>query len=343
MFDKAEKYKFVRSSCNDIYWNFALEEYMLDTVKDNEFIFYVWRNSPSVLIGRHQNIYSECNLDIMKKEGVKIVRRRSGGGTVYFDLGNVTYSFIAPKKIFNIDDNFNFVIKALDKVGFNTYRSGRNDIIYNDFKISGNAFYNTSNRYLHHGTILLNVDIENMAKYLNVSKKKLESKGVKSVKSRVANLSSFNKDLYYDDIVKAFYETYTEIAGNNITITEIESFQSNPDFKKYYDKHISSDWIYGKNPAFNQSIKERFDWGEVDIYLQVKENKIINAHIYTDSLFPDLFDKINELLSESDYNKNSITNIIDEKLKFSIFEYISIDEEKFNIIKKDIISLIKKL
>ncbi len=333
------KYKFVRSNNTDIYWNFALEEYMLDKVTDDDFILYLWRNTPSVLIGRNQNVYAECNLKTMEEDNVKFVRRMSGGGTVYFDLGNVTYSFIATKKNFSKEKNYKLIINSLNKLGFVTEQSGRNDILYDDKKISGNAFYYTERKSLHHGTILLNVDMSNMAKYLNVSKKKLEAKGVQSVRARVVNLIEYNPNLTYEKIVEAFYEQYCELAGEKIHITTLEDIQKEQESHKYYNKHTSKEWQFGRNPEFNQSFEDRFDWGNIEFRLYVKDNKIKDASVFSDSLCPEFFSQINKALINTEYNKHSIVDTINN------INYSKIPEnelENIGKIKENIFELIAK-
>ncbi len=330
------EYKFIKSNCTDIYWNFALEEYMLDNVNDDEFILYLWRNTPSVLIGRNQNVYAECNLDAMEEDGVKLVRRMSGGGTVYFDLGNVTYSFIAKKHNFSKESNYKLIMNSLKRLGFETERSGRNDILYDGKKISGNAFYHTGDKSLHHGTILSDVDMSKMSKYLNVSKKKLESKGVKSVRSRVVNLKEYDPTLNYDKIVDAFYKEYCENIGTKIDIITNENVQQEKSSHKYYEKHTSKNWQFGKNPEFNYVIEERFDWGIVEIRMLIKENKIKQLKIFTDSLIPDFFEKINDVLVDIDYNKETIIDTISNEIDYKKYG------EDIEKVKKDLFLLLVK-
>lgn len=339
------KYTYVISTTRDIASNFSLEEYLMDNVKDDEYIFYTWRNSKSVLIGRNQNIYSECNLDAIKQDGVNLIRRTSGGGAVYFDEGNVTYSFIAQKKNYDKEFNYRVIIDALAKLGFSTEKSGRNDILFNGKKISGNAFFSKGLRHLHHGTVLYNVNMGDMGKYLRVSKKKLESKGVKSVQSRVTNLIDYTPDLKYEDITTALYNTFCEVGGNKLpVVTPNDILKGNELAKSYYDRHISQEWVFGRNPEFNISFDDRFHWGGVEFNLLVKDNKIVEAKIFTDSLVPDYFDKLNDVLVGKEYHSNTMIDALSETIR--VMDFVNKpDEEQLAIINKineDISNLFKK-
>ncbi len=324
------KYKYVISKSRDIAVNFSLEEYMLDHVKDDEYIFYVWNNSKSVLIGRNQNVYTECNIDAINKDGVKLIRRTSGGGAVYFDEGNFTYSFIAHSKNYDKTFNYKIIMNALELLGFDAKISGRNDILIDGKKISGNAFFNKGPKHLHHGTILYNVNISDMGKYLRVSKKKLESKGIKSVQSRVINLIEYLPTLQYNDITNAMYKTFCDVAGEKLPIITHEDItKENKNTVRYYEKHVSTEWVFGKNPEFNVRFEEQFNWGGIDVYLFVKNNRIKDCKIFTDSLFPDYFDKFNELLIGKDYSLTSITKVLSQLSDTEILN-TSINEKIYN-------------
>ncbi len=309
---------------------------MMDNVRDDEYILFVWRNSKSVLIGRHQNAYSECNLNHMKNDNVKLIRRTSGGGAVYFDEGNVTFSFIAKDPHYDKEFNYKIITDALRSLGFITELSGRNDILLNGSKISGNAFFHKGITHLHHGTILYNVNTKDMEKYLNVSKKKLESKGVKSVRSRVTNLINYKPTLKYEDITNALYETLCHIAGEKLPIKTHEDItKENLDSLKYYKKHISEEWIFGRNPEFNIFFGNKFSWGEVEFRLLVINNKIKDVVIFTDSLFPEYFDKINTALVGVNYNANSMLKALSENINIDDFvSLVNSDQSKTKEVKQ---------
>ena len=346
--DKAMNYRFVLSKSKDAAWNLSLEEYMLDHVNDDEFIFYVWRNGKSLIIGRNQNAHAECNLKAIDEDGVRLVRRISGGGAVYFDDGNATYSFIAHKKNYSKKLNYGIIIDALKRLGLDTEQSGRNDILLDGKKISGNAFFNKGPRYLHHGTLLYNVNLADMGKYLNVSKKKLQSKGVKSVRSRVTNLIEHKPNLKYDDIVDAFYQQFCDVAGHKVDIVTLDEIRKdNPEAEKYYQRHISDEWKLGKNPEFNHSFDEKFDWGSVQFNFMVKDNRVKEVLVYTDSLLPDYFQKIDEVLLGEDYHSKSLIDAITYKINLD--EFTKVDSKpdhelirNIEQINKDLFILLNK-
>jgi lipoate-protein ligase A len=190
------------SPSTDPYFNLALEDYLFRSVLNTQPILYLWQNANSIVIGRAQNPWTECDLDKMAQDDVKLVRRQSGGGAVYHDLGNLNFTFLNPKNSPNSNLNYNkqtnlqIIINALEQFDISAKFSGRNDILVypeisdpNGKKISGSAFRETKDKAFHHGTLLVNADLEKLGAYLTPPDKKLKSKGVKSVRSRVAILS----------------------------------------------------------------------------------------------------------------------------------------------------------
>ena len=196
----------------DPYKNLALEEYLLDNVTEDECILYLWQNEKTVVVGRNQNPWKECLIKDLGQDQGRLVRRLSGGGAVYHDLGNLNFTFLVTKDNYNVAKQLDVIIKAVNNLGIPAIKSGRNDIIVEEKKFSGNAFYSTGDKCYHHGTILVDVDMPSLSKYLNVSKAKLKSKGVDSVKSRVANLIEYRHDLTIDrlktELIVGFGKAY---------------------------------------------------------------------------------------------------------------------------------------
>jgi len=183
------KFSFLKTT--NPYLNLAIEEYLLKN-SDEEY-FLLWQNEPTVVIGKNQNAFAEINIEYTKKHGIHIARRITGGGAVYHDLGNLNYSYISNKK--GSDINFEKfsrpVIEALLEMGIDAELSGRNDIMIGEKKISGNAQTHFENRVLHHGTLLYDSDLDVLSSALLVDKKKIETKAIKSTKSRVTNIKNF--------------------------------------------------------------------------------------------------------------------------------------------------------
>ncbi len=254
---------------------FALEKVMLDKLSTlNDDICFIWDVFPAVIIGKHQLLEKEVNLTALKQSNTVVYRRPSGGGAVFSDYGCIKYSFISKKpkdvmyKLF-LDEIIEFLKPYID-VSY----SGRNDLIFDGYKFSGNAYYQTKNGNVLHGTILYDTDMSILGKVLNPSVEKLKSKGVDSVKSRVTNLINF---------VKLSREDFRN---------EIEKFL---DRKTYYltnedlkmineamDEFNSDDYIHGKNPAYEVIRRKRFPFGEIEVHLNINKNIINGFQIYGD-------------------------------------------------------------
>ncbi|MTK11235.1 MAG: lipoate--protein ligase, partial [Clostridiaceae bacterium] len=195
MLTKDIKTKIVVSTSVDPYYNLSLEEYLLNNVEEDEVILYLWQNANTVVIGRNQNPWKECKCKELELNNGKIARRLSGGGAVYHDLGNLNFTFVASEALYNLEKQLKVILKAAQKEGINAQFSGRNDIEVNGKKFSGNAFYFTKTSAYHHGAILIDTDINKLGSYLQVSKEKIQSKGIDSVQARVVNLKNLNKDI----------------------------------------------------------------------------------------------------------------------------------------------------
>ena len=185
---------FISSSTNP-YLNLAVEEYLLETVKPNQLILYLWQNERTVVIGKNQNAWKECRFQELEADGGHLARRLSGGGAVFHDLGNLNFTFLMPSSDYDLSKQMSVILEAVRSLGIDAQKSGRNDVTVDGKKFSGNAFCQKGTNSYHHGTLMLRVDTQKVARYLNVSEKKLRSKGVSSVTSRVCNLCDFIPDL----------------------------------------------------------------------------------------------------------------------------------------------------
>jgi len=183
--------KYIFNPSTDPHFNLALEEYVMTNCKDGETYFLLWQNEPSIIIGKHQNTVEEINSSFVKDNNIHVVRRLSGGGAVYHDLGNLNFTFIigsGKEGMFDFGKFTQPIVKMLQSRGVNAELNGRNDLTIEGKKFSGNSQYIKNNRLLHHGTLLFNSNLEDVAKALMVSGEKIESKGVKSIRSRVTNI-----------------------------------------------------------------------------------------------------------------------------------------------------------
>jgi len=323
--------KYIITNETNPYKNLALEEYLLHNVRDDECILYLWQNEKTVVIGRNQNPWKECKVKELNQDGGKLVRRLSGGGAVYHDLGNLNFTFIASKRNYNVQKQLDVIIRAVNSLGIPAIPSGRNDITVEEKKFSGNAFFEFKDKCYHHGTILVDVDMSSLSKYLNVSRKKLQSKGVDSVKSRVTNLINYRPDITMDilslELIKAFGESYG-LVPIEMDISKLDA----RDLELRTEKFSSWDWTYGKKIEFTDSISRRFDWGDIELQMRIEGGIIQDCLVYSDGLDGELFGEIGKKLLGCLFDGQAI-----EKALRGIF----IDEDK-RFILEDICLLIKE-
>ena len=264
---------YIESDQVNPYKNLAVEEYLLLHCEDKECILYLWQNQNTVVIGRNQNAWNDCNVESLEEYGGHLARRLSGGGAVYHDLGNLNFTFLVSKENYSIDRQVEGLVKAVPKLGAKAEKSGRNDILIDGKKFSGNAFYEQEQHCYHHGTLMMNVNKEMLSKYLTVSKEKLQSKGVDSVKSRVTNLVDYIPDLTLEALKKALREAFEEVYG--LTSNECKMEDLDQKEIEMRTKHFSSwDWRFGRKIDFQYEISKRFSWGQMNIQFQVDKGKI---------------------------------------------------------------------
>lgn len=265
------------------YHNLALEEYLLLHVREEECILYLWQNRHTVVIGRNQNCWRECRVEELERDGGFLVRRLSGGGAVYHDLGNLNFTFLVQKSDYDTEKQLQVVLKAVQKLGIRAEKTGRNDITVDGRKFSGNAFYQTGSCCYHHGTLLLHADKEMMSRFLNVSGEKLKSKGVASVRSRVANLSEFCPDVTVGKMETALREAFGEVYGCPVTEFPAQRLDEEA-IRRGVDRFASPEWKYGRKIPFQVGREKRFSWGELQIWLEVDQGVVRNAEVFSDAL-----------------------------------------------------------
>jgi lipoate-protein ligase A len=313
--------KLIVNTSNDPTINLALEEYCvrnLDVEKEMYILFYV--NQPSIIIGKHQNTIEEINKEYVDAKGIKVVRRISGGGAVYHDFGNLNFSFItkySPEFFHNFEKFTLPVVETLREMGVNAELGGRNDITVDGRKISGNAQFTNLKSMFSHGTLLLNSRIEDVVQALNVKIDKIESKGIKSVRSRVANISEFLKeDLSVEEfrerIIKNLFKDYETMPTYELCDSEWAEVN-----KLSESKYKTWEWNFGRSPEFNIQKVNRFDFGQVDARIFVKDGKIKNIKFFGDFLgYGDSVD-VEKKLEEIVYKEEEVSNALkDTDLKY---------------------------
>ncbi len=281
MGEKQNRHIFVTKETN-IHFNLATEKYLIEHYDPNSTILFLWKNSPTVVIGRYQNPWEECRLRLMENDSVSLARRCSGGGAVYQDLGNICFTIICPAEEANKAKNFEMVLNALKMMGVEATLSGRNDVLVDGRKVSGSAFQTTQGRFCHHGTMLISTNLSKLPDYLTPNEHKLQSHGVKSVASRVANLTEFvpkaTTDLFASCMAKAFDEQCP------IEVISEEKLGMYPELKQSFEIFSSKDWNLGKSPKFTNKLSGRFSDGVVSFYLTVEKGVITQVSIASDAL-----------------------------------------------------------
>lgn len=296
--------------------NLAGEAYLLTQETDR--ILYLWVNDPCIVIGRYQNPFSECNLKNMEADCVQLIRRQSGGGAVYHDRGNLCFTLIGNRDSSSKEENFALLLKALAKLGLNCELSGRNDILLDGRKISGNAFQTTKTRFCHHGTLLVSSDLSVMGRYLTPSSTKLASKAVRSVQSRVGNLREARADITTDLVEQALIEAFCEAYGpTEIQAVDWKAFEP---AKALYAQFGDLSIILEKTPQFNHSFTHRFDWGEATLHLQIEKGVISEVRMFTDALDTSIVERTVGCLRGQPYDYATL-----ERLKTEIAQQDLVD------------------
>ena len=281
------KNKVIISDSNNPYHNLALEKLLLDSRLDGN-ILYLWQNRDTIVIGRNQNPWKECNLEQMNKDDVLLARRPSGGGAVFHDLGNLNFTFLSSIDNHDIPKQMKVIQQAVKSLGVDVELNGRNDLIIseNKCKFSGNAFQQTTKNALHHGTILIEIDTEKVDKYLTPSKMKLEAKGIKSVRSRICNLKAMNASINVESMKSALVEAFESLYGSAETASEAaETKNIDMDLLPEYEaKYSSWEWRVGESPKYNASFEKKFLWGEVEFMFYIQNGTIVDVHVFSDAL-----------------------------------------------------------
>ncbi len=298
-----EKIGIYISASLDPYENLSVEKYLLDTVSENTVVLYLWQNQNTVVIGRNQNPWAECKCEELRADGGHLARRLSGGGAVFHDIGNLNFTFLCATENYDLTKQMKVIETACSLAGIKTELSGRNDILADGRKFSGNAFYNSKDKSYHHGTILINADREKMSKYLTPPKAKLEAKGVKSVRSRVVNLCELSPELTVSDMKKYMVSAFEAVYGiKSKPVSDIDK-KAVAETAEFYG---SWEYLYGTPLPFTISFEGHFEWGHVQMQLYIKEGIIHTVQSYHDSLDFELSHKIFVALHHSKFEVNEM-------------------------------------
>lgn len=309
-------------------FNLAMEEYLFNLDDNNNYVL-LWQNEPTIVVGKFQNTAEEINSEYVKEKGIHVVRRITGGGAVYHDLGNLNYTFInkgLEKKEFDFTKFTMPIVKALGKLGIKAELSGRNDITIDQKKFSGNAQHVKKGKILHHGTLLFNSKMDELTKALKVSEDKFQSKGIKSVRSRVTNIADYlSGDITvseFKELLLAYmFDENTELTEGHLKdsdLNEIKSLMKN--------KYMSWDWNYGRSPQFNVKQGKRFESGKIEALINVKNGIIQGIKFYGDFFSSRNPEEIEALLIGKRYKEDEIRCALAPLSINDYFRGINLDE-----------------
>ncbi|TDT02567.1 lipoate--protein ligase A [Erwinia rhapontici] len=296
----------------DPWFNLAVEESIFRQMPATQRVLFLWRNAETVVIGRSQNPWKECNTRRMEEDGIRLARRSSGGGAVFHDLGNCCFTFMAGKPEYDKSVSTGIILRALASLGIQAEASGRNDLVVNTAdgvrKISGSAYHETHDRGFHHGTILRDADLSRLADYLNPDIKKLQAKGITSVRSRVANLEELVPGITFEAICSAVTAAFFDHFGEECQPEHISptSLPDLPGFEAQFAKQSSWQWNFGQAPQFQHLLDTRFSWGGVEIHVDVERGKVSRCQIFSDSLNLAPLEKLAELLPGTEYRPEAL-------------------------------------
>lgn len=294
------KLQFIVSDQTEPYWNIAVENYLVESAEC--VTLYLWRNRRTVVIGQNQNPYSEVNVEALEADGGFLMRRKTGGGAVYHDDGNLNFSFVVPKALYDQQRQFSVIQRAVESFGLHTELSGRNDILAEGRKFSGNAFSKGRVNDLHHGTLLISGDMSDLAHYLKPKPAKLQKHGVASVRSRVVNLAELNPEITPESIAprlkEAFLSEYSEYSENSEN-SDFSEIIKRPEVRALHDHFASPEWKYGRWRTFTAQHSAQFDWGGVELALTVDESRgiITDVQLASDALDLAALDDARRLLT----------------------------------------------
>ncbi|MBM6754720.1 lipoate--protein ligase [Lactobacillus alvi] len=313
--------QYLSMTSNDIRRNLATEQHLMnsDHMQVPFMLFYI--EDSCIIVGRNQNTLEEINQKYCEEHGVTITRRLSGGGAMYQDMGNLCFSFVVPSnqiKFGDFKDLVKPVVDALHDMGATGAEvTGRNDIVIEGKKFSGNAMYSRDGKTFSHGTLMYNVNTEVVADALRVPKDKIESKGIKSVRSRVTNIMPYLKpefqnlttQQFRDELIKRIMkvDTIEEAQKNEYHLTDEDNKAIDAIENKWYK---NDDWVYGKSPNFTVKKRKHFDGGTIDARFMVEHGKIVNLKIYGDFFGPGDVHEVEETLTGVDYRPAAMQEVL---------------------------------
>lgn len=301
----AKKCFVIYSDSFDPYYNLALEEHLLTKTSPEAVILYLWQNAHTVVIGRNQNPWAECRTSLLQEERGHLARRLSGGGAVYHDLGNLNFTFLCREEDYDLQKQLSVIQKAVSYGGIRAVFSGRNDLLSEGSKFSGNAFYHKKGTAYHHGTLLIDTDMDKLGRYLSPPKAKLETKGVASVRSRVVNLKALSPALTCDTMKGFMVQAFTDIYGCTPEVLAMAEADK-ASVLALREKYESQQWLFGKPMPFTCQLEGHFSWGHIQLQLQIEQGVIQDLAVYTDAMDSSLSEQLSDALKNCPFHLNAM-------------------------------------
>ncbi len=299
------KIKLYESNSFDPYLNLATEQYLMETVEEDACILFLWQNQNTVVIGKNQNAWKECRTALLSEEGGFLARRLSGGGAVFHDLGNLNFTFLLPQAEYDLDRQFSVIAEAVSLLGLQAEHSGRNDMLIQGKKFSGNAFYKNGKQAYHHGTLLIDVDMAKLGRYLNPSKAKLQAKGIDSVRSRVVNLKELSPTITINIMKVAMAKAFQKVYDKPMTVMNEKDFDHKT-IEALRQRNASWQWNYGQKLPFTAELETRFPWGGIHMGLQVEDGAIASAKVFSDAMDWQLPQQLEQALQGTRFQQEAI-------------------------------------
>lgn len=307
----------LKTDSQDPYYNLALEELAMKIVDENKAILHLWQSEDAVVIGKHQNPWAETDPKALINEDIKLVRRFTGGGTVFHDIGNLNYCFIMDKKNYDVSRQMDVVLGAVKSFKINAKFNCRNDLLANDKKFSGSAFCLKKNAAVHHGTLLVKSDIKRLKEFLKPVPLKITYKGIKSKRSSVVNLSSLNQKVNVESLTDAVIKSFENEYCSKSEILYYSDIASNNEIETLIRERKSNDWLYAHCMPFGAELSFDFDFGNLTLNMHIKKAVIESCEFNCEALSKSDLDLLSSAVIGSNFDSDSIL----KRISYLDFEY----------------------
>lgn len=290
--------------------NLAVEALLFETLDPGTVVFYLWQNRNTVVIGRHQNAWKECRVKLLEDEGGTLARRSSGGGAVFHDLGNLNFSFVVPRPQYDVRRQLGVIRSAVAEFGIRSEFTGRNDLVIQESgaKFSGSAYRFSDAIGLHHGTVMVDVALDKLGRYLAPDAGKLRAKGIESVRSRVCNLSTLNPDITVPALIEALKQAFVREYGpaQALQIASLDATR----LAELEREYGSWDFRLGHVMPFDTTLEHRFEWGGVTLELRLDRGIITEARVFSDAMNETMIERIAPALRGVRYENEALARAL---------------------------------